>query len=364
MKIAFVLDDGLNKPDGVQQYILTLGRWYASNGHEVFYLVGETDRPDITNVHSMAKNMKVKFNGNSLTIPLPASGKRIKRLLSKEQFDVIHVQVPYSPFMGAKVVKYSDPKTRVIGTFHILPYGWMSRFGTKLLGIWLHRNLKRFDKMLSVSQPAADFAKTSFKVDSTVVPNAVDFKRYKPLSPKINSSSPLRILFLGRLVHRKGCQQLIKALIILQNRDYKVDICGDGPLRNQLEKMVKDNNLQQVITFHGFISEAQKINFMQNADISIFPSLSGESFGIVLIEAMAAGGGIVLGGDNPGYRSVLQTTPGAIIDVTDPQIMARQISTHIGDAEKRQILYAAQQKLVHQFDVDKVAKQVLEFYKA
>jgi phosphatidylinositol alpha-mannosyltransferase len=76
LKIGFVLDDGLDKPDGVQQYILSLGEWMAGQGHDVHYLVGETERTDLPNVHSMSRNIWVLGNGNRMSIPLPTTSRR------------------------------------------------------------------------------------------------------------------------------------------------------------------------------------------------------------------------------------------------------------------------------------------------
>lgn len=368
MKIGFVLDDGLDKPDGVQQYILTLGKELVKKGHEVVYLVGETNKAfsDIR-IYSMAKNVKVRFNGNALSIPLPASKKKIKYILNKEKFDVLHVQVPYSPFMAAKVVKYCSPKTIVVGTFHILPYGWLSRVGTKLLGVWLRFNLKRFNFFISVSQPAADFALQFFKINSQVIPNMVDTSKFKVAGPTNKSS--LNLLFLGRLVYRKGCQQLLKALVILKQESnlpsgLELSICGDGPMRSQLENYVLKNGLESQVKFHGFISDFKKIEFMRSADFSIFPAISGESFGIVLIEAMAAGGGIVLGGDNPGYKSVLKDVPESIIDSNSPSKIAAGLKELINDPQKKKELYSKQQALVQQFDSGLVSTKVLSVYEA
>ena len=109
MKICFVLDDGLDRPDGVQQYILTLGSWFARKGHEVHYMVGETERKDIPNIHIMTRNIRVRFNKNRLAMPLFASKKDIAELLVKEQFDVLHVQMPYSPQFAARVTTSQRP---------------------------------------------------------------------------------------------------------------------------------------------------------------------------------------------------------------------------------------------------------------
>ena len=106
MKIALVLDDSLDKPDGVQQYVLTLGSWLTSQKHEVHYLVGATSRKDIPNVHSLSANMRVRFNKNRASMPMIANRKAIRALTEKEKFDVLHVQMPYSPLLAGKIIDY------------------------------------------------------------------------------------------------------------------------------------------------------------------------------------------------------------------------------------------------------------------
>jgi Glycosyltransferase Family 4 len=121
MKIGFVLDDTLDSTDGVQQYVLTLGKWLKDQGHDVHYLVGATKRRDIPDVHSLSRNMSVRFNGNQMSMPLPAKKFEITALLSTEKFDVLHVQVPYSPLLAHRVIMAAPPQTAIIGTFHIAP---------------------------------------------------------------------------------------------------------------------------------------------------------------------------------------------------------------------------------------------------
>jgi phosphatidylinositol alpha-mannosyltransferase len=159
MIIGFVLDDSLDKPDGVQQAVLTTGEWLRSQGHDVHYLVGHTDRTDIQNVHSLAKTLRVKFNGNTMGTPLPASSSQLKTFFSQNSFDILHVQMPYSPFFAAKVIKLAPKTTKIIGTFHILPYTKFSSLATKQLSRLLRSSLKRFDAFVSVSGPAAKFGK-------------------------------------------------------------------------------------------------------------------------------------------------------------------------------------------------------------
>lgn len=368
LSIGFVLDDGLDKPDGVQQNILTLGEWLAKKGHRVTYIVGQTDRQDIKNIKPISKNLKVRFNDNALSVPLYSSRQKIKKVLSGGNFDVLHVQVPYSPLMAGRLIKMADNKTAVVGTFHILPSNFLSEKGTKVLSFWLRRNLKLFDKQLAVSAPAKDFALKSFGIDCDILPNPLDLSKFAPNTSSLKlPSKAIKIVFLGRLVNRKGCQHLINAINKLendfkQNQDYHVDIYGDGQLKSGLKHHVKRYGLQKKISFHGFISENDKASMLRTADICVFPSVSGESFGIVLIEAMAAGKPVILAGDNPGYRSILGSLPGSLFNPKDAAGLAARLNTLINDEKMRQKLFSAQQKLVGQYDVNLVGRKLLAIY--
>jgi phosphatidylinositol alpha-mannosyltransferase len=367
LKVGFVLDDGLDNPDGVQQYILALGGWLTAQGHEVRYLVGETSRTDLPGVHSMSRNIAVRFNGNSLSMPLPTSGRKLRRFLERKRFDVLHIQVPYSPFMGHKLIMEADrTRTAIIGTFHIAPHYALSTIGNHLLGWWLHRSLKRFDVMLSVSPAAADFAARTFGVSSDILPNVIDYRRFhdaKPL-PRYNDSTPT-ILFLGRLVPRKGCMLLLKAVHRLTQTqdvpDFRVVVCGKGPLEQKLQAYVQTHNLQQV-EFIGFVSEADKPRYYASSAISVFPSSGGESFGIVLLEAMASGKAAVLAGDNAGYRSVLSGKQELLFSPTDPAALAQLLATYLKNKEQRDEAARWGAAFAKDFDVHTVGARLLEIY--
>ena len=92
MKIGLVLDDTLDKPDGVQQHVLTVGKWLSEQGHEVHYLVANTERKDIPNTHSLGRFINVRYNKNNVRTPLPANRNNIRALIRRENFDVLHVQ--------------------------------------------------------------------------------------------------------------------------------------------------------------------------------------------------------------------------------------------------------------------------------
>ncbi len=289
-------------------------------------------------------------------------------MLAREEFDVLHVQMPYSPFLAARVIKAAGPRTAVVGTFHIIPFSSLERLATRLLGLWLRPTLKRFDFVCSVSQPAAKFAKNSFKVNTPVIPNAIDASFFHAVKPFSKYQDGLvNIVFLGRLVERKGCLYLLRALEQL-HRDKKLDgvrvlICGKGPLQPKLENFVHDNHLSRTIKFTGFVSETDKARYLKSAHIAVFPSTGGESFGIVLIEAMAAGSQVVLAGNNVGYRSVLKEQKQQLIAPTNTKVFSKTLAHYILNAKARSQAKKWQDQAVGQYDVRQVGEQLLAHYR-
>lgn len=370
MKIGFVLDDSLDKPDGVQQAVLTTGEWMRSKGHEVHYLVGRTERTDIENVHSLAKTLRVKFNGNTMGTPLPASGSQLKAFFALHCFDVLHVQMPYSPFFAAKVIKLAPKSTKIIGTFHILPYTKFSSLATKQLAKLLRSSLKRFDAFVSVSEPAAKFAKTSFGIDSVVIPNPVTTANFTHSRGSGGKSNIKRIVFLGRLEERKGVLDLVKAYKLLLETDSKqikktkLIIGGKGPLKDTVHGLLISLPMGAQSEQLGFIPEADKAKLLASADVAVFPSTSGESFGIVLVEAMAAGSGIVIAGNNPGYTSVLGEKPELLFNPRNTSEFADKLAWALSDSPESIELGSWLHDQAERYDVATVGEQLLKLYKS
>lgn len=368
LKIGFVLDDSLDRTDGVQQYVLALGRWLAAQGHEVHYLVSQTERRDLANLHVLSRSVRTHFSGNRGTTPLPASTRQIKRLLSSVHFDVLHVQVPFSPLLAGRVVKRAAPDTAVVGTFHIMPYSPLVTLSNYALGAWLRPTLRRFDAMLSVSSAAAKFASQAYRLDSRVVPNVVDYERFRAAKPlPAFTGKKLNILFLGRLVERKGCLVLLQALDkLLASQtdlpDFRVLICGRGPLEPALMQFAACHELGQYVEFLGYVPEVEKPRYLASADIAVFPSKSGESFGIVLVEAMAAGRAAVLAGDNPGYRSVMRPRPDLLFPPTSSEVLAKKLEYFMKDRASRRTAAEWGKRYAETFDTSVVGAKILKVY--
>lgn len=363
MKIGLVLDDTLDKPDGVQQAVLTLGKWLSSQGNEVHYLVADTKRTDIPNVHSLGKFLNLRYNKNNVRTPLPANRRVIKKLLAAENFDVINVTLPYSPFLAKVIINNVSKHTAVIGTFHMLPASRLHGFSHHGLRLLLGRSLKRFDKVVAVSEPAAHFARKAYGFNATYLPNPIvitDFRSGKRISDY--KSNKLNIVFLGRLVQRKGILELIKAYNLLDDdtaSKTRLIIGGKGPQRAKAKQLVRAD---RDVIFAGYIAEKDKANFLASADIAVFPSISGEAFGIVLVEAMAAGAGVVLGGNNPGYKSVLGPQPYLLFDPSDIKAFADQLKVFINDKKLREKMHEWQEESVEQYDISIVGKDFVKIY--
>jgi len=229
------------------------------------------------------------------------------------------------------------------------------------LDILNHHTIRQFDQIISVSQPAADFARSIFGIESIIIPNAVNVShfKHKPIYDKT-----LKIVFLGRLVERKGCYYLLKSLLQLQKQykgRYLVIIGGKGPLKLKLEQYALKNKLKK-LKFIGFVEETDKPALLANADIAVFPSTGGESFGISLIEAMASGSRVILGGDNAGYRGILSEYPDLLINPKDSKAFANRLQYFLENKAARESAYKWAKVNIGQYDIPVIGKRVLAVY--
>ncbi len=367
LKIGFVFDDSLDRTDGVQQYILSLGQYFSSCGHQVYYLTGNTIRKDIKNVYSLSKNIKVRFNKNILSIPLPTNHNKISKLINQLNLDVIHVQMPFSPFLAGNVIDSVDKnKTVIIGTFHIVGYHQIEKIGSKILATITRKQLNKFNRIYSVSSAAEQFAKKTFKIESTIMPNVIDFDRFNQ-TRSISRSNEFNVLFLGRLVSRKGCITLLRAIKILKENhqipiNMRITIAGDGPLKVSLINFCKYHDLTNIVKFVGYVSESFKIKLYQKAEICVFPATGGESFGIVLLESMAAGNSVVLAANNSGYNSVLKDYPDRLFPINNSQVLSEKIMLYYTNKALRRKAILDGIKCAKQYDVKIIGDQLIDNY--
>lgn len=374
--IGFIVDDSLDRPDGVQQYVMTLGAWLTSQGHEVHYITSTTERTDLPNLHVLARSLGVKFNGNRLRVPLPASRAAIRDLLTRVKFDVLHVQMPYSPLLGGQVLSMARvfaPQAVRIATFHIFPDSALVEQGSRALALLQRRQYRELDSILSVSEAAQRFSRVVFGVDSSVVPNGVAIDRFADTTHKHaptgsrDFTKPYTIVFLGRLVERKGCRQLLRAVRAARHHlpeQLVVRIGGRGPLLQALQLEAEELGIRSLVDFEGFVAEEDKAAFLASGDMVVLPSLGGESFGISVVEALAASRGPVLAGDNPGYRTVMKNLPRQLVRADDAEgAFADKLVyfANIPHADLGRTL-DAQHRQAEQFAIGAVGPRVLAAY--
>ncbi len=368
--VGLVFDDSLDRPDGVQQYVQRVAEWLLSEGHEVHFLVGETTRSDLANVHSLARNLRVKFNGNTMSMPLPTKKRDLQTVLDTYDFDILHVQVPFSPLMAGRLMRLAKAKTAVVGTFHILPYSPLVVLANRLLAAANAPACKRITAMMAVSPPAKTFADELYHFDCQVIPNPIRVSDFPPEPSVIGRTSHTpRVVFLGRLVERKGARQLLQAVAYLHEHKlydgvFEVVIGGRGEQLDSLRQYVQDHGLMDIVSFPGFIPEDEKAALLASADLAVFPSISGESFGISLLEAMAAARGVVLAGNNPGYASVMHGLDERLFDPLQTADLAATLAQWLRSESKRLKAAEQQRTYVEQFDIDHVGRQIEKVYTA
>ena len=379
LKIGLLLDDSLDRPDGVQQYVLALGAWLTAQGHTVHYLAPSTQRTDLPNLHSIGRTMSVQFNGNRLGTPWPASRRTIRKLVWQLDLDVLHVMAPYSPLLSGRVIKAASrhaQKPALIGSFMIYPESRLVTIGAKLLGLIQRRQLKQFDDFIAISEAAQDFAKTAFHCETKVIGVPVNLKSFSPPAveePSLDGVSKPRgtsILFLGRLVPRKGAAELVEALGQLKasqpDLNWQAVIAGKGQLLQLLQHRAKELKIADQIEFPGFIAESDKAALLSSADIIALPATGGESFGISVVEALAAATGVVLAGDNPGYRTVMRGLETQLIDPKNTNQFAETLSqwaTEIANPKTRAQITQAQQAAAARFDTPTIGAKIEAVYR-
>lgn len=303
------------------------------------------------------------------TVQISASvnESEIEELLERENFDVLHFHEPWIPMLSQQILKRSTAIN--VATFHAkLPESVMSRTMARVVTPYTKGILKYIDEFTAVSGAAAEYLQSLSDEPITFIPNGIDLSHYRPADPKTSaaksSNGTKTIFYVGRLERRKGVKYLLKAFAKLSklHPEVRLVIGGNGPNLAKYEQYVEDANIQGV-TFKGFISEEDKLYYLQTADLFCAPAIFGESFGIVLLEAMACGL-VTVAGDNSGYKSVMQEL--GTVSIVDPHLtdeFCRRLELLLYEEDLRKLWQKWALKYVKQFDYDNVVCQYEAVYK-
>lgn len=308
MKIGLVCPYSITKGGGVQECVLAMQAELSRRGHEVYII---TPQP---RDHETEAPRNVIFIGTSTDFNSPmhttvqvsaAENEKIDHVLAEYNFDILHFHEPWIPMISAQILSRSNAVN--VATFHAkLPETMMTRTMIKMVTPYTKSVLRYIDAFTAVSDAAAEYVCSLTDEQVALVPNGVDRATYKAPLRRGEHKKHKTIFYVGRLEQRKGVKHLLHAYKQLteMNENVSLVIAGDGPDRAKLEALAADMQLPN-ISFLGFISEKEKVHYLRTSDIYCSPALYGESFGIVLLEAMSTGT-VIVAGDNPGYASVMK----------------------------------------------------------
>jgi phosphatidylinositol alpha-mannosyltransferase len=308
MRVGLVSPYDFASPGGVNDHVRHLARNLRRLGHEA-RIFAPSSRADIdfdtARFYRIGTPIAIPANDSVARITLSFHlADRVAALIAEEAFDVLHFHEPLMPALPMTMLKMST--TANVGTFHAFARSNVGYYYGRPL---LQPYLAHLHRAIAVSEPARAFVNRYFPgYPMRVVPNGIDLDVYKPGAPPIRHlrDDKINILFVGRLEKRKGLGDLLRAYRFIQTRvpQTRLIIVGDGPLRGTVESYIARHRLPNVI-LAGYVPESVKPRYFGSADIFCAPATGAESFGIVLLEALASGLPVVAT-EVPGYMSVLE----------------------------------------------------------
>ena len=364
MKIAMVSPYDFTWPGGVTAHVTQLARELGRSGHEVQVLA-----PHSPSRESQDADLHVPL-GRS--VPLPSGGSiarvslswwlypKIRALLRKEQFDVIHLHEPMAPILPLCVLEFSDSVN--VGTFH-------ASYARQHLYRITHPIIKRWQQRLhgniAVSPAARRYVNNTFPGDYEIIPNGIDFKHFSTnVAPMPQyQDGKINILFVGRLEKRKGLRYLLEAYGKLKwdLPNIRLIVVGPGNPDKESYRVMSSQNLQDV-EFVGRVSYDDLPRYYASADIFCSPATGAESFGIVLLEAMSAGKPVVAS-DIEGFRGVMtHGEQGLLVPKKDSNALAEALGMLARDPELRRKLGGNGNRLAEEYRWEVVAGRVEAYY--
>lgn len=351
---------------GVQEIVNQQYAYLVKQGHDVRIITprprqyeGEIPNDMILVGRSVKANTPFK---TMVDFGFQADTNEIESILEEENFEILHFHEPWVPLLSRQILNKSQAIN--IATFHAkLPENATSKALANVVTPYTKSILKQLHILTAVSESAADFVRTLTKQEIIIIPNGVDLKHFVP-APKIEKRKKT-ITYVGRLETRKGVEYLLEAYAELRQShdDVELQIAGSGVKKRQLERLVEQYSIPDV-SFLGFVSEEQKLQLMQQADVYCSPALYGESFGIVLLEAMATGTPIVAG-NNSGYASVM--TGRGRLSLVSPKNngdFAQRLELMLYDEEIRKLWVEWANVEVRKYSFDRVAEAYEATYKS
>ncbi len=366
MKIALVSPYDFAYPGGVTNHISSLEHYLTKMGHKVKVIAPSSKTVSIFGDRfiPVGKPRPVPSSGSiaRVTISLRLA-PRIKAVLDEEKFDIIHLHEPLCPMLCTTVLRLSQ--TANVGTFHAygaIGYSLVKPLNTILLKRWF----RKLHGKIAVSKPAMELVNKHFPGDYTVIPNGVDLDCFSSGVSPIDEfgDGKINILFVGRLEKRKGLDYLLEAHKHIKQEipNSRLIVVGPGTrLRNKYEKRVARNGLKDVV-FVGCVSHDELPRYYNTADIVCAPATGKESFGIVLLEAMALGKPVVASNID-GYASIMtHGAEGLLVPPKDEKALAQALLSLMESKSLRQQMGVRGRLTAADYDWKRVVQKVLDYY--
>jgi phosphatidyl-myo-inositol alpha-mannosyltransferase len=360
VRIGMVCPYSFDVPGGVQSHVLQLAEVMRAGGHTVGVLAPSSPHVELPDyVVSGGKAVPIPYNGSVARLRFgPATHRKVKKWLQQGDFDVLHLHEPNAPSLSMLALQAAEGP--IVATFHTST--------TKSLTLSVFQGLLRpyHEKIvgrIAVSDLARRWQMEALGSDAVEIPNGVDVASFAEAPLLDGYPRPGRsVLFLGRFDEpRKGMALLLRALPALVERfpDIEVLVVGRGD-EDELREDAKE--LAGHLRFLGQVDDATKASAMRSADVYCAPNTGGESFGIVLVEAMAAGTAVVASDLDAFRRVLLDGAAGRLVAVDDADALAAGLVEVLADDAVRRRYVEAGADAVRRYDWSVVARQILRVY--
>ncbi len=345
----------LSIPGGVQAQVLGLARELRRGGHEVRVLGPCDGPPPEPFVTPLGDSLPTAANGSVAPLaPDPAAVLRTVRALRDEDFDVVHVHEPLAP--GPSITTVTLHAAPTVGTFHAAGHST----SYQVFAPMLRRLIERIDRKVVVSKDALALVRDHLGGEYDLLFNGVETSEIAAVEPLRSASGRPAIFFLGRHEERKGLEVLLAAFARL-DLDVELWVAGEGPDTHRLRSL-HDGDAR--IAWLGRIDEADKVARLRGASVFCAPSLHGESFGVVLIEAMAAGTPVVASALD-GYRNVAtDDVDSVLVPPGDADALAGALRRVLADHHLADRLVRAGDQRADHFAMSRLADEYVALYEA
>ena len=362
MKIAICSDYFYPKIGGIATHIENLAKALEKRGHEVFIITKMAKFND--NTHGLNVIRIKSFFRSSRTLDIPNTNE-LEKIIKKINPDIIHSHHIFSPISLLSLSVGKKLKIKTVLTNHSIQFFYDFDYLWKPFSYILfpyRQYINNADEIIAVSKAASSFVSHFTNKKIKIIPNGINVDEFAPKKKEFDGES---ILFVGRFVYRKGLHVLLEAMryIVNENEKAKLTIVGTGYLNSVLKLLIKTLNLQKKIFIKRNIEKNELIKLYQKSNVFAMPSIYGESFGIVLLEAMSSKTPVVATKQGGIKEIITHKKTGLLIEKNKPKKLAQNILNLLNDEKLSKKLSSNAFKEVKKYDWNVIIKKIEKVYK-